>query len=154
MAVDESVGGDFVVAVGDDGGHPVVFRVRNRFPQDLEPVRYPHLIAMIWQYQSDNDTQLPSNADADRMSAFEDQMTAAIQAPGQAVLTAIVTGTGVREWQWYSRDPDESLLLINAALAGQELPPVEFAGDPDPSWEAYKRAVTFVDDITTAAALS
>ncbi|MCZ2342848.1 MAG: DUF695 domain-containing protein [Bacteroidales bacterium] len=146
--------GDFMVAVGDEGGCPVIFRVRNRFPQNLEPSRYHHLIAMIWQYQSDNDTQLPSNAEADRMSIFEDQMTAAMQASGQAVLTAIVTGTGVREWQWYSRSPEESLLLINAALAGQELPPVEFAGDPDPSWEAYKRALTIVEEIAAAAPLS
>lgn len=151
MATHETASGDFVVAVGDENGCPVIFRVRNRFPHNLEPATFHHLIAMIWQYQSDNDMQLPSTADADQMSLFEDRMTAAIQSPGQALLTAIVTGTGVREWQWYSRDPDESLRLINAALAGQEVPPVEFAGDPDPSWEAYKRAITIVEEISAAA---
>lgn len=150
MIGDDSTSGDFLVAVGNDAGQPVTFRVRNRFPTTLEPAKYTHLIAIFWKYEPINGTGIPAPDLHQAMNEFEDVLTSSLQTPGQAIMTAVVTGTGVREWQWYSRDPDETLALLNAALEGKEIPPVEFAGDPDPTWESYKRALSIVEEIATA----
>lgn len=136
------------MAVGEDDGRPVLFRVRTELPADLSRSGLPHLIAMLWPYQPDNDAGLPSTVDADQMSAFEDCLTVAMQACDQAIMTAVVTGTGMREWQWYVRDPDEAMRLVNEAMAAASLVvPVEFAGDPDPQWDAYQRALAIFNDL-------
>jgi hypothetical protein len=57
----------------------------------------------------------------------------------QAFLTVVVTGNGVREWQWYARNADQVMELVNETLGGSEPFPVEFSFQDDPQWEGYSR---------------
>jgi hypothetical protein len=155
MSDNASPGGLWSMAVGDDEGRPVLFRVRTEMPAELVRAGLPHLIAMLWPYQPDNDAGLPSSADAEQMSAFEDCLTNALQATDQAIMTAVVTGTGLREWQWYVRDPEETMRRVQEAISAAGLSvPVEFAGDPDPQWEGYQRALAILNSLASDGAFT
>ena len=93
------------IATGEDNGKVVIFRIRTQAPAFATKAAFPHLLAVTWQFESPNDQGMPSSEDAERMSELEDLLKAGLEDVRQAFLTVIVTGNGVREWQWYACDP-------------------------------------------------
>jgi len=73
------------------------------------------------------------------MDLLEDLLDANLEEHRQAFLTVVVTGNGVREWQWYARDDNETLRQLNEALAGHDKFPIDVFMDDDPEWSAYAR---------------
>jgi hypothetical protein len=82
---------------------------------------------------------MPSEEVVARMSQLEDLLEEAFEGSEQAFLTVIVTGNGVREWQWYARNPDDVMKLVNETLGELEPFPVEFSFQDDPEWVGYSR---------------
>jgi hypothetical protein len=127
------------VSAADADGLPLVIRVRNIASELADKDCFPHLIGILWRYESPNASGMPSKEVEERMNHFEDVLEAALEDAGQAILTATVTGRGVREWQWYSRDTDETMSQINAALQGYQPFPIELSTQDDPRWDAYEQ---------------
>ncbi len=73
------------------------------------------------------------------MAELEDLLESGLESVRQAFLTVIVTGNGVREWQWYARDPEKTMEIVNETLGHLEPFPVQFAFQADPDWEGYQR---------------
>lgn len=147
MSAESFANGQWAMTAGEDDGRPVIFRVRTDRPYGLIPAVYQHLISVVWKYESDNAVGMPSTADAERMTEFEDLLTGTLHKHTAAVLMAVETGTGVRAWQWYARDPDEVVDLINIALASHDPFPVEFAGDEDPTWDGHSKALAILTSL-------
>jgi hypothetical protein len=129
----------WTVATGQDGDKPLILRIRNEAPSFAPKSAFPHLIAVSWPYEAARDNEMPSQEVVEQMGQFEELVETALETARQAFLSVIVTGNGVREWQWYSRDPNETMELVNEALAGRDPFPVEFSLQEDPEWEAYSR---------------
>jgi hypothetical protein len=136
MAADDDT---WSMATGEYGGKPLIFRIRNRPPSFARKEEFPHLLAVTWQYESPNDQGMPAEEDVARMGQLEDLLEEAFEGAGQAFLTVVATGNGVREWQWYARDPDGMMALVNETLGELEPFPVEFGFQDDPEWSAYSR---------------
>jgi hypothetical protein len=127
------------VATGEDDGKPLIFRIRNKPPSFAQKNAFPHLLAVCWQYESRNEQGTPSEEVVTRMSQLEDLLEEAFEDARQAFLTVVVTGNGVREWQWYARNPDGVMKLVNETLGELEPFPVEFSFQDDPEWVGYSR---------------
>jgi len=69
------------------------------------------------------------------MSELEDLLEGGLESVCEAFLTVIVTGNCVREWQWYARDPEKVIDLVNKTLGHLEPFPVDFSFQDDPEWE-------------------
>ena len=121
------------IATGEDDGKPLIFRIRKRAPAFATKAAFPHLIAICWPFESPNAQGLPSTEDTQRMSALEDLLKAGLEEARQAFLTVVVTGNGVREWQWYARDPDQVMEQVNETLGHLEPFPVQFSFQHDPA---------------------
>jgi Family of unknown function (DUF695) len=141
MATDDT----WTMATGDDNGKPLIFRIRNKAPSFARKESFPHLLAVCWQYESPNNQGMPSQETVERMSQLEDLLEAAFEGARQAFLTVIVTGNGIREWQWYARDPDAVMQLVNETLGEYEPFPVQFSFQDDPEWEGYSRFLDITD---------
>jgi hypothetical protein len=137
MASDET----WSVATAEDNGKQLVFRIRNSPPDFADRKDFPHLLAVCWEYESPNELGMPSPEVLARMSELEDLLADAFEDACEAFLTVIVTGNGVREWQWYARDPDGVMKLVNNTLRGLEPFPVGFSIQDDPEWAAYSRFI-------------
>jgi hypothetical protein len=135
MASDET----WSVATAEDDGKPLIFRIRNKPPSFADKKAFPHLLAVCWQYEPANESGMPSEQLAARMGELEDLLEGAFEGARQAFLTVIATGNGVREWQWYARNPDDVMALVNETLGELEPFPVEFSFQDDPDWSAYSR---------------
>jgi hypothetical protein len=127
------------VATAEDNGKPLIVRIRNKPPSFARKDAFPHLLAVCWKYQSPNDQGMPSEDVFERMSQLESLLEPAFEEAQQAFLTVIVTGNGVREWQWYARDTDEVMKLVNETLGEYEPFPVQFIFQNDPEWQGYTR---------------
>ncbi len=127
------------MAIGRDSGVPLVCRIRNKAPSYATKVAFPHLVTAVWNFQSSNETGMPSEPIVELMSLFEDLLVKTLEGACQAFLTVVATGNGVREWQWYSRDPEETLQLVNQALSENDPFPVQFCIDNDPEWVAFSQ---------------
>ncbi len=125
------------VATGEDDGKPLIFRIRNEPPSFAREATFPHLLAVSWKYEAPNDQGLPGQDVVETMGQLEDLLVAAFEGARQAFLTVIVTGNGIREWQWYARDAEGTMKLVNEALDGHEPFPVQFSFQDDPEWEGY-----------------
>jgi hypothetical protein len=88
---------------------------------------------------------MPSEEAAERMSQLEDLLEPSFEGARQAFLTVIVTGNGVREWQWYAGNPEEVMKLVNETLGELEPFPVQFSFQADPEWEGYTRFLEIGD---------
>jgi hypothetical protein len=127
------------MATAEDEGRPLILRIRNQAPSFATKAEFPHLLAISWQYQSPNDQGMPSSDDTQRMVELEDLLEAGLERVQQAFLTVIVTGNGVREWQWYAQDPEKTMELVNQTLGHLEPFPIQFSFQDDPDWEGYSR---------------
>ncbi len=81
---------------------------------------------------------MPSPDISTLMRQFEELLESALENPQSAFLTVVVTGNDRREWQWYSRSPEETMGFVNQVLMDREPFPVEFSMQEDPQWEAYQ----------------
>jgi hypothetical protein len=135
MASDDT----WTMATGDDDGTPLIFRIRNQPPSFARKDSFPHLLGVCWQYGPENENGMPAADVVERMGQLEDLLVPAFEESRQAFLTVVVTGNGVREWQWYARNADKVMELVNEALDAYEPFPVEFSFQDDPQWEGYSR---------------
>jgi hypothetical protein len=127
----------WALAEASDDGRPLVFRFRTGFPSTVKRSRFPLMIAITWRFESDSG--MPSNREKASMDDLEESLSHVVESTGKAVLTVIVTGNEVREWQFYTRSQDEFMRLLNQALAGKPRFPIEISTDDDPDWEAYSK---------------
>jgi hypothetical protein len=127
------------MATAEDEGRPLILRIRKQAPSFATKAEFPHLLAVCWQYQSPNDQGMPSSDEAQRMVELEDLLEEGLERVRQAFLTVIVTGNGVREWQWYARDPEKTMELVNKTLGYLEPFPIRLSFQDDPNWEGYNR---------------
>jgi hypothetical protein len=127
------------VATAEDDGKPLIFRIRNKPPPFAKKKAFPHLLAVSWAYDSRNEQGMPSQEAVAQMTQLEDLLEEAFEGARQAFLSVIVTGNGVREWQWYARNPDDAMKLVNETLGELEPFPVEFSFQDDPEWVGYSR---------------
>jgi len=127
------------LAQAEDNGKPLIFRIREGTPEFARKEDFPLLLAVCWKYKSPNKEGMPSKADSDRMGELEDLLVPAFEGKRKAFLTVVVTGNGVREWQWYATGKDAVMKLVNKALSEADPFPVEFLFQEDLEWEAYSR---------------
>jgi hypothetical protein len=135
MAPDET----WTMATAEDNGKPLIFRIRNSPPPFARKPDFPHLLAVCWQYEPPNNQGMPDQEVFARMGQLEDLLMPAFEGAEQAFLTVIATGNGVREWQWYARDPDAVMQLVNETLGAYEPFPVQFSFQEDPDWGGYSQ---------------
>lgn len=127
--------GEWVVAEAEDEGNPIILRIRS-VPAEFEKAAYPHMISVAWPYQAIG-AGMPDAAQKERMDLLEDLLMPALERSGNAILTVVITGNGIRQWQWYSRGMEETMDIVNATLESQDPFPVEFSLVEDPAWEGY-----------------
>ena len=118
-----------------DNGRLLILRFRSSRPPELASC--PNLVAIVWPYESADG--MPTRAERTRMNELEDLLEAAIESSKRGILTAVVTGNGVREWQYYAQDADVFLKSVNQALAGRPVFPVQISAEDDPEATAFAR---------------
>jgi len=127
------------MAKGEDEGKPLLFRIRAAAPHYATKKGYPKLLAITWRFDPNANNGMPLPDVVERMQQLEDLLDPAFADARQAFLTVVATGNGVREWQWYAKDANAVMGLVNQTLGELDPFPVQFSFQDDPGWLGYAR---------------
>lgn len=115
------------------GEESLVIRFRVNAAEELGKENFPTVIAIAWAFESlDPETH-------EAMNNLEDIITAEVEKQRVAYLTAIVTGAGSREWQYYSISYYSFMKVFNESLSCLPVFPINISYFSDSEWTAYLR---------------
>ena len=135
----------WTLATGEEDGKKLIYRIRLAAPTLATESSFPQLLVALWEFESVNEERLPTPKDVEQMTRFENLLRAAIEEAHQGFLAVILTGNGLRDWQWYVRDPKRTMELLNKTLGSLEPFPVEFSFQEDPEWAIYRQFLDITD---------
>lgn len=121
-------------------GQPLIVRSRSMLPSLPDRAIYKHLIVISWQYSA-NEFGMPLPGDNERTVQFEAAVEVALERRGVGVQAACITGQGMKEWRYYTYDPEEFMTNLNQALAGHSVYPIELRMFQDPDWNALSEVL-------------
>jgi hypothetical protein len=123
-------------ATSDGVVDPGPFLLRFRVPvlERGQGGAYTRNLVVCWPYADDGTGALPNDAELEAMAVFENRLCAAWESDGVAVLTAVLTFDGARQWVFYTRDVAECGRRIEAMPQEPDPYPIELTTTEDPEW--------------------
>jgi hypothetical protein len=122
------------IAEGTVDNAPYLVRFRTPVLKADQTIGYGQLLTILWTYAPENSGEMPDSVDSERMAKFEDRFTATFEHDAQAVLTAVFTFDGARQWIVYTDDVSECGKRICEMPQEVEPYPIELTTEEDPSW--------------------
>jgi hypothetical protein len=123
-----------LIQMTSDEGPPSYLRLREPVLSATETGSHRHLLQVLWAYADEDSGAMPTEADADAMKAFEDLLCKAWEHDGLAILTAVLTFDGARQWIFYTHDVNKCAERLEGMPQQDEPYPVELTTRPDPGW--------------------
>jgi hypothetical protein len=118
-----------------DDGVSMIVRFRSHLPAPAAREAWRHLVQIGWSCESADEDGMPDDVESGLQDAFEDALHAHVEPLGHGAQVASLTGGGVREWRYYTRDPEVFFRTLNEALSSHPEYPLEFTVFEDPEWE-------------------
>ena len=113
---------------------PCLFLHRDPIPADDEIDGYEHLLRVVWTYAEEGSGALPDDGEETDMQEFDDRLCAAWEADGLAILVAVLTFDGARQWVFYTPSPAECGNRLEAMPQEDEPYPIVLDANEDPDW--------------------
>jgi hypothetical protein len=126
---------------GIAGDMPFVLRYRTPVLLPEQIGDFSKLLRCLWAYGPASSGDLPSNGTEAQMETFEDRVCLAWETSRAAVLTAVLTMDGARQWVFYARDVSACGELLNSMPQEQEPYPIELDAKSDPAWSYLRDQV-------------
>jgi hypothetical protein len=95
---------------------------------------FERVLKIVWTFAEEGAGALPSTQQSEQMKLFEDRFCQAVEHDARAVLTAVLTFDGARQWVFYTGDVGECGARLEAMPQEAEPYPLELTTDMDPAW--------------------
>ena len=107
-----------------------------------EVVGYARCLRIVWSYAPEGLGELPDDATSTRLEAFETTLCEALESDHTAILTAVMTFDGARQWVFYTDNVDRCGQAINAIPQEEdERYPLELDVFDDSDWSYLRDQV-------------
>ncbi|MDJ0970873.1 MAG: DUF695 domain-containing protein [Kiloniellales bacterium] len=120
---------------------PMLKRFRTPILQPVDITSHRRVLRILWIYAEEGTGEMPSSEDSDRMEKFENLTCDALEKDHLAVLTAVVTFDGARQWVWYTSDVPACGQRINEMPQEEERYPIELDAFDDPDWGYLRNTI-------------
>lgn len=91
-------------------------------------------VSVTWPYADEDTGALPDQSDQERLARFENHLVDAWEKGNIAILAAVLTFDGARQWVFYTRDVDECERRLSAMPQEEEPYPLELLAEDDSEW--------------------
>jgi hypothetical protein len=122
-----------VVEVTTETG-PALIRFRTPVLGGQEVPGYPWRLVALWPYAEAGSGALPSPQASEEMETFEDRICEAFETDAHAVLVAVLTFDGARQWVFYTRGIEECSARLEAMPQEEQPYPIELEACEDRRW--------------------
>lgn len=95
---------------------------------------YGHVLKIVWAYAPEGSGAMPTRELSALMEVFENRFCPAVEHDAHAVLTAVLTFDGARQWVFYTGDVQECGARLEAIPQETEPYPLELTTEEDPEW--------------------
>lgn len=120
-----------------NAGNTVIVTGHDNLDRMRESGKYPHLVRVSWDYNAAPDG-MPDDIDADLMGQAADLLEEEFRRDKSALIAAIVTGEGRRDWIFYAHSLPIFGKVFNRALEPLEQTiPFVITAESDPDWSEY-----------------
>lgn len=119
---------------------PAVIRFRTPVLGGEEMPGYERLLAILWPYADSGHGELPGSEVLEAMNAFEQAACEVLEQGAQAVLVAVLTFDGARQWVFYTGDVDQCRSRL-ATLGDRETWPLTLMERDDPTWRYLREQI-------------
>ncbi len=121
---------------------PGFLRFRRPILKAGEGGSHPILIQVLWAYADEGAAALPDDDVAQEMAVFENRLCAAWEETDSlAVLAAVLTLDGARQWIFYTHDVEICGARLNEMPQEQDPYPIEITAANDPDWTFLRENV-------------
>lgn len=142
LALDEL---SWAIAEGNTEAYPFQVRFR-RFPTSFRRAAYPVRLNIFWEMDSPHLSGLASPEDIERMHTFEDRLVSAME-PHVAVLAMVMTGRGEREFVFFTKSANESMLQLGGIPQESTRYPIKIHAADDPNWSYFENEIRAVKEV-------
>jgi hypothetical protein len=118
--------------------NPLIIRFRTPVLDASDMGEYTRRLSVVWPYAPEETGAMPTEADSEAMKVFEDRLIEAWENEAAAVLTAVLTFDGARQWVFYTRDVKECGRLLNEMPQNEDPYPIELTTEEDPQLNFLK----------------
>jgi len=122
---------------GAEGTHndkPLLIRFRPGFRTVTDISGYCMRLDIVWPFTQPDQSGLPGPEELEALEEFENHLVAAYEHDCHAVLTAVITNDGARQWFFYTSDVDECGRRLSEMPQKEEPYPIELTAEEDPDW--------------------
>jgi hypothetical protein len=127
--------------VGNPTG-PALVRYRSPVLGPTGVDGFHHLVTVVWAYDAEGSGAMPAGETSKEMERFEEHLCDAVEHDAHAVLTAVLTFDGARQWVYYTRDVGDfgQRLSVIPDFYGKPYP-IELTTDEDPTWSYLREQI-------------
>ena len=121
---------------------PGLLRVRTPVPGPGIVTDHTRLLTVVWAYAEEGGGEMPDPEASAAMGRFENHLCAAVEADALAILMAVLTFDGARQWVFYTRDVSEFGRRLSVMPDDEGEPyPIELTTREDPTWSYLREEV-------------
>jgi hypothetical protein len=102
---------------------------------------YDHMLVVLWAYGDPDQGLLPTPETASEMLAFEDHICNLLELDAHAVLVAVLTLDGARQWVFYTGDVHECISRLKSLPRPEEANQIEIGSREDPEWQYLRQEI-------------
>jgi len=136
----------WVLARGELDVGPYLLRFREGLSSVADTSGYTRLLTIVWPYDDEGSGTLPSPSDLAALEQFEDGLCNAFEQDGHAIVTAVLTLDGARQWVVYADDISGCGHRIASMPQNEDPYPIELHARDDPEWTYLRDQILSVVD--------
>lgn len=129
------------VSVGGVQGKPVIARVNRGVGQAVRHPELAHQVGVAVPLNDPDGTGLPGMDESEQLAAIESKVVDRLQADGQSLHVAVITTGGMREFVFYTTDPEGTRRRFDEAAKEVETHELQLMIQEDPKWRVYRKLV-------------
>jgi len=131
---------DWAIAEGHTGEYPYQVRFR-KLPRTFDCSGHTKRLNVFWSMASSSNKGMATTDELGRLHVFEERLVNAVEYDGSAILAAVLTGRGEREFVYYVHDAQDFVARLSNMPHEAERYPIELHAADDPEWEYYKSII-------------
>ncbi len=135
------IDGPWSVGEGELEGKVMIVRSNTGYRGLGSVAGYEHQVGVAVPLRAPEPTGLPSPEEAAQLGDLEDSICTSLEAEAESLLVAVITGSGMREFVFYTRAPEEAkqrFELLRRSVTSHE---IQLMIQPDKDWRVYAELV-------------
>lgn len=135
LALDER----WSVSHGEYEGRPLIVRVNLGAAAAIGHPEFTHQVGVAFPLRAPDSNGFPSHDEGEQLSQIEDLLAERLEADRQCIHVATVSTGGMREFVFYSSDPESTHILLEELASEVSSHEVQHIVQPDPKWSVYRQ---------------